>query len=116
MKTWTTRLGLSLMVVVGFWTSRASAQEVLVVPEIPYAPSHHPDTGLPFGPRPQPTPANHWMVRCANNHGVFCEADPYTIAASSLRYELKFIWGSSRWFLAQPCPPGHVCQYKRTQP
>ena len=54
MKTWMLRLGMSLIVVVGFWTNRLPAQEVLLVPEVPYVPAYHPPANFPFTPRPRP--------------------------------------------------------------
>jgi hypothetical protein len=112
MKTWTVRLGLSLMVVIGCWANRLPAQEILVVPTVEYEPAHHEPFTFPFAPRPQPAPANHVVCRALNSHGMGCQEDPYTIAASSWRYEMRFIFGSSRWFLAQPCVPGQCCGNK----
>jgi hypothetical protein len=109
MKTGTLRLGLSLMVVIGCWANQLPAQEILVVPTVEYEPEHHEPRGLPLPPRPQPAPANHLVCRVLNSHGMACQADPYTIAASSWHYEMRFVFGSSRWFLAQPCVPGKCC-------
>ena len=109
MKTEALRLGLSLMVVIGCWANRLPAQEILVVPTVEYEPEHHLPQGFPFAPRPQPAPANHVVCRALNSHGMACLADPYTIAASSWHYEMRFVFGSSRWFLALPCVPGECC-------
>ena len=111
MQTWTLRLGLSLIIVVGFWTNRLPAQEIFVVPAIPYEPAQHPPTGFPFGPKAKPAPADHWAMRVLNNHGVGCANDPYVPAFGNLHYEIRFIFGSSRtffdWPYCEPCTLGH---------
>ncbi|MBI3821716.1 MAG: hypothetical protein HY289_03440 [Planctomycetes bacterium] len=105
MGTWTLRLGLSLMVVVSFWANALPAQEVLLVPAIPYEPAHHGPPANPFMPRSQPAPADHFTMRLLNSHGIGCKADPYNPAASSWHYEARFIFGSSRSFFDLPCEP-----------
>jgi hypothetical protein len=105
MQTWTLRLGLSLIVVVGYWTHRLPAQEILIVPEIRYEPAHHAPAPFPFAPRPVSAPADHFGQRCLNKHGVGCKDDPYAPACSSLHYELRFMFGSCRSFFEQPCAP-----------
>src|SRR6185369_13232099 len=96
MKTWTARLGLSLIVVVGFWTNRLPAQEVLLVPAIPYEPALQPPGDFPFSPRPRPAPSPSAVHRCMNGHGVGCQADPYYPVCGSCRYEFLFAFGSCR--------------------
>jgi hypothetical protein len=107
MTTWTVRLGLSLIVVVGFWANRLPAQEVLVVPLVPYEPALQPPPSFPFSPRPRPAPAPSAVHRCMNKHGVGCAADPYYPTCGSCHYEWNFAFGSCRWFFDQPCIPGH---------
>ena len=113
MRTWTVRLGLSLMVVVGFWMSRLPAQEILLVPVVPYEPAHQPPTGFPFALRPQPTPADYLARRLLNSHGMGCANDPYYPTCGNLHYEFRFIFGSCRSFFDQPCVPGQGCGDKR---
>ena len=115
MRTWTLRLGLSLMVVVGFWTSRLPAQEILVVPMVPYEPELHEPSPFPFAPRPRPEPAKHLPRRVLNHFDMCCQNDPYVIASSSWHYEALFVFGSSRWFFQQPCVPGQLCAGKHGQ-
>ncbi len=110
MRTWMVRLGMSLIIVVGFWTNRLPAQEILVVPEIHYEPAQQPPTGSPFPPRPQPARADHLTRRVLNSHGVGCANDPYVPAFGNLRYELRFMYGSSRSFFDWPCEPGKLCE------
>jgi len=118
MKTEALRLGLSLMIVIGCWADRLPAQvilpaqEILVVPTVEYEPDHHPPQGFPLAPLPQRAPANSVVCRALNSHGMACQWDPYTIAASNLHYELRFVFGSSRWFLALPCVPCKCCGEK----
>lgn len=111
----TVRLGLSLMIVIGFWPDQLPAQEILVVPEIPYEPAYHPESNAAFWRRPTPTPADHRLRRALNHFDLGCQADPYTPAASSFRYEMLFVFGSSRWFLSQPCVPGQFCGDRHRQ-
>ena len=61
MKTWTLRLGLSLMVVVGFWTNPLPAQ-VIVVPTVPYEPDHRPYYEMPLVPRQLPATPNDLLA------------------------------------------------------
>jgi hypothetical protein len=119
MQRWTVRLGLSLMVLVGFWTNRLPAQ-VLVVPHAHYEPAHHvfvvPPAayepahhfyGTPaFAPRLPAPPAKHGIARMFNQCGVCCGMDPFYSACGNLHYELDFWFGSCRWFFQEACPPG----------
>jgi hypothetical protein len=105
MKTWTLRLGLSLMVVVSFWTSRSPAQELLIVPETPYAPGYQPIAPTPILPRPAPPRSPYACQRCLNSHGVGCADDPFYPTCGSLHYELRFMFGSCHSFFDQPCAP-----------
>lgn len=132
MRQWTLRLGLSLMVVVGFWTSQSPAQEpipqpkkapvqvlpppalqplpvygphVFVVPVTPYEPAHHPELPPAFAPRLPAPLANGHITRTLNNCGIGCGMDPFYSACSNLHYELYFAFGSCRWFFNESCPP-----------
>ena len=116
MKTWTVRLGLSLMVVVGLWTSRAPAQEyvgppgeVYVVPTVPFVPNYHvADTApLPFPPGPPPSTSP--LVRTLNFFGMACESDSFG-TTGSFQSEFRWMFGSSRnWFGDRCCPCGQPC-------
>ena len=108
------RLGMSLMLVVGFWTNRLPAQEIFVVPEVFYEPARPGPTPLIL-PRPLPTPADHLARRAVNHCGVGCQDDPYYPTCGSWRYEARFIFGSCRSFFEQPCAPFQPCADRRNQ-
>lgn len=108
MKTSTLRLGLSLMVVVGFWTNPLPAQ-VLVVPTVPYEPAPRPYYDMPLVPRQLPATPNDLVHRSMYNHGVGCGPDGYYNTCPGWRYEAHFIFGSCSWFFGQPCTPGQPC-------
>ena len=114
MRTWTQRLGMSLMIVVGFWTNGLRAQEVLVVPEVHYEPESHQPAYLPFSPRPKAPPADHLARRALNCTGVGCQDDAYA-ACGSWRFEADFIFGSCRTFFKLPCAPYQPCADRRAQ-
>jgi len=121
MKTWTLRLGLSLMITVGFWTNRLPAQqyiippvqEVLVVPTVPYEPAYHPYVPAAFTP-PPPPPAKHFWTRYLNSCGMGCQADPWG-SVGSFHSEMHFIFGSSRDYFGERCDPNLSCAEKRGQ-
>lgn len=109
MKTSTVRLGLSLMIVLGFWSNGALAQEVFVVPSIPYEPARHGPPTYPFAQRAHPAPADHWLLRAANNHGVGCKTDPYIPACTDFHHTMRFAFSSCRYFFDQKCEPNQFC-------
>jgi hypothetical protein len=127
MRTWTVRLGLSLMVVVGLWTSRAPAQEnlmppaqecvrpplyVTVAPTLAFIPDHHPYY-VPLSPPPPPCQAKHAVVRVLNHFGMGCQADSFS-AVGSFASEFRWAFGSSRSFFEERCcPPGQPCADRR---
>ena len=108
MTIWTVRLGLSLMIVIGFWTNPLPAQQILLVPAVPYEPAQQPPGYFLFTPRPQPS-ADHGLHRALNKHGVACQADGYYNTCAGWRYEARFIFGSCSSFFNQPCEPGKSC-------
>jgi hypothetical protein len=106
------RLGLSLMIVVCFWASPLHAQQVFVVPTVPYEPAHHAYEPLPLS-FPQPPAASPYAVqRCFNSHGMGCQVDPFYPLCSNLQYELRFAFGSCRSFFGESCPPSAPCGSK----
>lgn len=114
MKTWTLRLGLSLMVVAAFWTGRVAAQEpILLVPESHYEPARHPAVPPAFAAPLRPAPATHPLHRAMNNHGLNCGVNPFYPACGNLHYELRFILGSCRSYFGESCPPNSWCGQKR---
>jgi hypothetical protein len=100
------RLGLSLLVVLGFWANDLPAQGVLIVPATPYEPAHQPYAPTPLLSRPRPAPSPYPLHRALNNHGLGCGIDPYYVPCGNLHYELNFIFGSCRSFFSEPCPTG----------
>lgn len=113
MNTWTTRLCMSLTVVIAFWAKPVGAQDVLVVPTVPYEPAHHPAGPMPFAPRPNPALSNRYLQSCFNSHGVGCQVDPYYPLCGNLNYELNFAFGSCRWFWNEPCHPNAPCYQRK---
>ena len=126
MRTWTVRLGLSLMVVVGLWTSRVPAQDrlgppapvytspgteyvgppgqVFVVPTVPFVPDYHP-AYPPLYPPPPPPPAKHAVVRFLNHFGMAYEADSFNCTGNFCS-EFRWAFGPSRFFFEDrliPC-------------
>ena len=104
MTTWTVRLGLSLMVVIGFWTNRLPAQEVLLVPYVPYEPALQPPPSYPYHVRPLAA-SDKALHRAFNKHGMCCADDGYYRICAGWRYEAHFVFGSCNWFFGQPCEP-----------
>src|ERR1051325_6622866 len=105
MRGWKLRLGLSLMVLVGFWTNRLPAQQVFVVPTTPYAPAYHPYAPPAFAQPMPPPPADHPVMRILNQHGMGCGVDPFYANCGNLRYEMNFMFGSCRSWMGEACPP-----------
>ncbi len=104
----TTWLGLSLMVLVSFSTSRLPAQEVFVVPSVPYEPTRHPYAPPVFAVK-KTAPAENFFQRCLNKHGMNCGVDSFYPICGNWRYETQFIFGSCRSFFNESCPPGQRC-------
>jgi hypothetical protein len=126
MKTWTVRLGLSLMVAVGLWTNRAPAQErvmppaheygvppkdcvmpplqIVVVPTVPFIPDYRPVYPPPLYPPPPPCLAKHAVVRTLNHFGMGCQADSFS-SVGSFQSEFRWAFGSSRTFFGDRCIP-----------
>jgi hypothetical protein len=113
MRTWTVRLGLSLMMVVGLWTNRAPAQEnvgpypstqVYVVPTVPVIPEYPPSYPPPLYPRPQSPPSKSPVVRTLNHFGLGCQADSFG-SVGSFWSEFRWAYGSSRSFFEERCIP-----------
>lgn len=113
MRTTALRLGLSLMVVVTFWTGRLAAQEVFVVPTVEYDPDHHPP-GRPLMGKPLPPPAKHLYKRVLNHVDLGCQADPWG-AVQNFHWEANWIFGSSRSWFFEPCIPNQPCADRRAQ-
>jgi hypothetical protein len=111
MKRCTVRLGLSLMLAMGWWVQRLPAQA-------PAAPSPAPQAQAPCacaaaqngyaGPE-QPGQGNA-VRRAFNRHGVCCYTTHNVPGCGSLHSELTFIFGSCRVFFGEPClnPPPRV--------
>jgi hypothetical protein len=114
MKQWTLRLGLSLMVVVSVWTTRLPAQELFVVPAVPYEPAHHPEYPPAIYPKPLPAPAKHLTTRVLNHFNMGCQADPWGTTGNFCS-EARWIYGSSRSFFGETCVPNQPCADRRMQ-
>jgi hypothetical protein len=117
MRTLTVRLGLSLMVAVAFWVNPLRAQQILVVPEVPYQPAYHPYIPPPFEQqKQQPAPANHHTKRFLNNHGMSCQTNAFYPTCGNLGYEFRAAFSSCRVFFGESCPPNQPCARKQRQP
>lgn len=119
MKVWIIRFGLSLMMVVGLWTSRAPAQqcvgnpgEVFVAPTVPFNPDHHPEYP-PLALPPKAPPSKCAVVRTLNYFGMGYEADSFNCTGSFMS-EMRWIFSSSHvWFEDRSCPCGQPCADRR---
>lgn len=116
MKTWTVRLGLSLMVALCLTASRLPAQtlvtaqptvQVMVVPIVPYEPAHHAPLPAPFIPPPAPDSAHHRIQHLLNQHGLACQSNARWGACGNLHYDCQFIFGSCRTFFNERCYPNN---------
>jgi hypothetical protein len=114
MKQRTLRLGLSLMVVVSVWTTRLPAQDVFVVPAVPYEPAQHPDFPAAIYPRPLPPPAKYLPTRVLNHFNLGCQADPWGTTGNVFS-EARWIFGSSRSFFGEKCVPCQPCADRQMQ-
>ncbi|MBI2807473.1 MAG: hypothetical protein HYX68_21020 [Planctomycetes bacterium] len=103
MRATTLRLGLSLTVVLCFWANPASAQQVYVVPTVPYEPAYVPYSPPVFGYRPPPPLSSSRVHGILNQHGVACQVDPYYANCANWHYEMNFIFGSCRSFFREDC-------------
>jgi len=112
MRQWNTRIGLSLLVVLGFWANHLPAQQVFVIPSVPYEPAHHGYSPTPLAARPIPPRSDNPLHRAANNHGLGCGIDPWYTQCGNFHYEMRFIFGSCRYFFNETCPPGSSCASK----
>jgi len=99
-------VGMSLMVVMGFWADRVCAQ-VLVVPEVHYAPAYPSEGPTSLAARPIPPATDKHLHRAANCVGLGCGMDPYYSQCGNARHELLFIFGSCRYWFRETCPPNH---------
>jgi hypothetical protein len=107
MKRCTVRLGLSLMLAMGWWVQRLPAQAPAA--PAPLAPAQAPCCNSAAGAdastdQSGPTSA---LRRAFNKHGVGCATSHNVPGCGSLRSELTFFFGSCRVFFGEPClaPP-----------
>jgi hypothetical protein len=110
MKRSTVRLGLSLLVAMGWWVQRLPAQAP-TAPEAPSPPARlspapvlasAPCCGGEAGPD-QPGPPKTLLRQALNRHGVGCYTTHNVPGCGSLHSELTFIFGSCRVFFGEPC-------------
>ncbi len=112
MKRCTVRLGLSLILAMGWWVQRLPAQTP--IPPAPVAPAQAPccggaESSMPPGPDqpgPYKSPLRQWLNHC----GVGCWTSHNSPGCGSLHSTLTFVFGSCRSFFGEPClappPPG----------
>ena len=102
------------MVVVGIWASRLPAQEVFVVPAVPYEPALHPPYPAPFIGKLPPQPAKHLYKRALNHFDLGCQPNDWG-GTGNFHSEMRWIFGSSRSFFGEPCVPNQPCADRRGQ-
>jgi hypothetical protein len=114
------RLGLSLFVMIGFWTNSATAQyilpipdkaeypRVMVVPPVPFYVAHHPPYPMPFYPAPPPPPARTLCERLMNRFGMNCNPN-HDLIAGNLWENCHLVYGSSHDFFKEFCGPNQAC-------
>jgi hypothetical protein len=105
MKRGMVRLGLSLIVAMGWWVQRLPAQDPPAPPPAPCCPGAAPvlEPG-PAGEAAHPE-RNGLLTRIANRHGMGCYSTHDSPGCGSLHSELTFIFGSCRSFFGEPCQP-----------
>ncbi|MSQ97092.1 MAG: hypothetical protein EXR98_21415 [Gemmataceae bacterium] len=116
MQTSTVRLGLSLMVAVAFWVNPLRAQQITVVPEVPYQPAYHAYAPPAFAQPKQPAPASHHAQRFLNNHGMSCQTNAFYPTCGNFCYEFRLAFGSCRSFFGESCQPNQPSARKHRQP
>jgi hypothetical protein len=107
MKRSTIRLGLSLMLAMGWWVQRLPAQTPAAPLPAHSAPCHCAsvlDPDAPPGPQ-----RKTFTVRALNHFGLCCASSHNQPTCGNLHSELTFIFGSCRQFFGEPClpPPPH---------
>jgi hypothetical protein len=105
MKRHMVRLGLSLMVAVGWGVQSLPAQEASAVVPASACSScksqSHPGSVQQIG-----EPAKHLSVRLANHHGMACVSNQDNWGGCGcFCSEMRFIFGSCRSFFGEPCQP-----------
>ena len=105
MKRSTVRLGLSLMLAMGWWVQRLPAQAPVAPP--PAAPAQAPCCGASaidgVTGMPDPTVPRSRFQRALNRCGLGCYTTHNVPGCGSLHSELTFIFGSCRQFFGEPC-------------
>jgi hypothetical protein len=107
MKRCTVRLGLSLMLAMGWWVQRLPAQAPIA--PAPAAPASAPCCASSQNPPADGQQLHQGLRRLLNRHGLCCQGSHDSPTCGSLHSELTFIFGSCRQFFGEPClvPPRH---------
>lgn len=101
MKSWKTRLGLSLIVTLSLTAHRLPAQAPLVPASQPFDASPSAPLGriLVSPVVPQPPPRHPWM----QSHGYCCGSDLLWYGCGGLKSQHDFVFGSCRTFFGEVC-------------
>jgi hypothetical protein len=109
MKRWTVRLGLSLMLAMGWWVQRLPAQAPTAPPPGPVEAPLVASPVLapaPASPGSDQTPTSPYLLRrMLNRHGVGCYTTLNSPGCGSCHSEYIFFFGSCRQFFGEPCQP-----------
>ncbi len=103
MNTWLHRLGMSLIVTLGFTIGKVPAQAP-VVPTSP-GPDWSPSSPLSQVIARPPQPALPVKYPCLNAHGFGCAGDPNWFGCGNWLVQTRFAFGSCRYFFTEPCVP-----------
>jgi hypothetical protein len=99
------RVGLSLMVAVGWWVQKVPAQTPTteIAPVVNRAACPGP-AQTPIDSS-SPTTVRQWFKQVANHYGRCCSGDLNNPGCMGWRAEAQFVFGSCRYFFSEPCLP-----------
>jgi hypothetical protein len=105
MKRCTIRIGLSLMVAVGWWVQKVPAQTPAteVTPVVNRAAC--PASALTPIDSSSPTSVRQWFKQVTSKYGRCCSSDLNNPGCMGWHAEAQFIFGSCRVFFGEPCLP-----------
>ena len=105
MKRTTIRVGLSLMVAVGWWVQKVPAQTPTTATPIAVIEASTPAPALTPIDSSSPTSVKQWLKQVANRYGRCCSGDLNNPGCMGWRAEAQFVFGSCRYFFSEPCLP-----------
>jgi hypothetical protein len=105
MKRTTIRVGLSLMVAVGWWVQKVPAQTPTAAAPTVVIEAACPAPALTPIDSSSPTSVRQWFKQVANHYGRCCSSDLNNPGCMGWRAEAQFVFGSCRYFFGEPCLP-----------